>query len=708
MWRLFVLIAVLLPLGTMAEVVPVTSFEDESQLAILRPRNTRIQGVEQGVTDGAKALRVEFEPVAWPALLFIPPVPFDLRQQGELALDVTNPGNEPLLFRVRVDDDPSADGSRHSRNGAGTVQPGETRTFSFPLITSGGAAFGMKGMPAWPDSTSMGSSGYWNLDLGNIVAFQIFMASPPAVKTLIIDNVRFRPAPSLEGIVDPFGQYAHADWPGKLLEFEGFKRRRTAEREKLDETPPLLNLDRFGGWLDGPRFESTGYFRAQKYDGKWWLVTPEGSLFFSVGPDGVRPTEYTFITGREKMFSWLPGEGDPLRAYVQYVTGAVEGPITEGLAVNFLGMNVERKYGSQPFEAWAETWFRRLRAWGFNTLGNWSDARLFRRDMPYVIPGHIGGTHNRLTTNVPSAGASIHDPFDPRFAVSVRNSLRAQAEAALGDPFCLGWFVDNEISWGNRDSERNRYAVATAALAQSYAASPAKQAFVRQLQSKYGSIAALNMSWNANAASWETLSAPAILNDQVRADYSAFVKEHARAYFSTVRSELKALTPNHLYLGSRFAWYTPEAVEACAEFCDVLSFNIYQRRINSATWAFLENLDKPVIIGEFHFGALDRGMFHAGLVAATSQEERARFYQEYVRSVAAHPNFVGCHWFIAADQPLTGRTRDGENYNIGLVTITDTPYPELTEAAREVHAEIYPDRSGITPAAARERAIRRR
>ncbi len=46
------------------------------------------------------------------------------------------------------------------------------------------------------------------------------------------------------------------------------------------------------------------------------------------------------------------------------------------------------------------------------------------------------------------------------------------------------------------------------------------------------------------------------------------------------------------------------------------------------------------------------------------------------------------------DQPLTGRQYDGENYNIGFVTVTDTPYPEMVKAAREVHAEAYRRRWG--------------
>jgi hypothetical protein len=128
---------------------------------------------------------------------------------------------------------------------------------------------------------------------------------------------------------------------------------------------------------------------------------------------------------------------------------------------------------------------------------------------------------------------------------------------------------------------------------------------------------------------------------------------------------------------------------ACAEICDVISFNIYAPKLNHDTYRFLLPLDKPVIIGEFHFGALDRGMFHPGLVAAANQRERARMYEEYVNSVLDHPLFVGCHWFQYMDQPLTGRWFDGENYNIGFVSITDTPYPEMVAAARRVHGQMY-------------------
>jgi hypothetical protein len=175
----------------------------------------------------------------------------------------------------------------------------------------------------------------------------------------------------------------------------------------------------------------------------------------------------------------------------------------------------------------------------------------------------------------------------------------------------------------------------------------------------------------------------------MKEDFAGFITEFARRYFRTVRDAVKKYDPHHLYLGSRFSGYTPEVVLAAAEFCDVVSFNIYKPRIDPAEWSVLAGVDKPVIIGEFHMGALDRGMFHTGLVATADQAARVAMYQDYVRSVADHPLFVGCHYFRYNDEPLTGRPMDGENYSIGFPTVTDDVYPEMVKAAKEVNAEVY-------------------
>jgi hypothetical protein len=97
---------------------------------------------------------------------------------------------------------------------------------------------------------------------------------------------------------------------------------------------------------------------------------------------------------------------------------------------------------------------------------------------------------------------------------------------------------------------------------------------------------------------------------------------------------------------------------------------------------------RPVMIGEFHWGARDRGLPSTGLRAVASQADRGRAYRYYVEQGAALPDLVGAHYFQMNDQPVLGRY-DGENFQIGLVDVCWTPYEELVTAARETHARLY-------------------
>jgi agarase len=87
-------------------------------------------------------------------------------------------------------------------------------------------------------------------------------------------------------------------------------------------------------------------------------------------------------------------------------------------------------------------------------------------------------------------------------------------------------------------------------------------------------------------------------------------------------------------------------------------------------------------------------MLHTGLVSTPDQKARAAMYRRYVESVEDLPAFVGSHWFQYYDEPLTGRAGDGENYDIGFVSVTDTPYREMVEAAKAVSSGVYERRSG--------------
>ena len=75
-----------------------------------------------------------------------------------------------------------------------------------------------------------------------------------------------------------------------------------------------------------------------------------------------------------------------------------------------------------------------------------------------------------------------------------------------------------------------------------------------------------------------------------------------------------------------------------------------------------------------------------------SQQQRGLDYAAYVTTALAQPWCVGAHWFQYIDQPILGRS-DGENANIGLVSVADVPYPELVNQATAVNLNIYNTRA---------------
>ena len=83
----------------------------------------------------------------------------------------------------------------------------------------------------------------------------------------------------------------------------------------------------------------------------------------------------------------------------------------------------------------------------------------------------------------------------------------------------------------------------------------------------------------------------------------------------------------------------------------------------------------------------------AGLKQGSNQEERGVAYRYYVENAAADPSLVGTHWFQWIDEPSTGRF-DGENYNIGMLDVTDRPYRELIDAALATHKRLLQVHAG--------------
>jgi hypothetical protein len=144
-----------------------------------------------------------------------------------------------------------------------------------------------------------------------------------------------------------------------------------------------------------------------------------------------------------------------------------------------------------------------------------------------------------------------------------------------------------------------------------------------------------------------------------------------------------------------------EIIVASKKYFDVFSINHYGYEAPlDEIQRIYDQTGLPVIIGEFHFGTPGRGLA-PGLAQTSNMEERAVAYRYYVEKAASHPALIGAHWFQWIDQPSTGRF-DGENYNIGLVDVTDRPYPDMIKASKETFGRLLDIHSGKEPPVMRQ------
>ncbi len=415
--------------------------------------------------------------------------------------------------------------------------------------------------------------------------------------------------------------------------------------------------------------------------GRWWLVDDAGERFLSLG-----------VTT------------------VQFAQDRIQGTdISPYADAN------RKKYGGEP--AWIDAAARRLMDLGFNTMGAWSDARLATIEhqgqrLRFTENADLGAAFVGLTD--PGSDAWLHgrfpDVFDPRWDGFVRDHARQRCGGFRGNRQLIGWFTDNELSWGPDWRHGDELLVQFLNLPRERGGATAARAHLRQRYA--GDWAAFERVWVTGASGWEAWElrtqhqAPfkrppvwdqngpvermAIEGDPRReafvGDAESFTAELAERYFATTAAALEAADPGRLNFGSRFAYVPGKPVIAtAAKHLDGISFNCYDLDPRGVIGNYT-TFGKPMIIGEFSFRGRDSGLPNtkgAGPVVDT-QTQRADAYERYVRLAVADPQVIGLHWFEHADEPKEGRF-DGENSNYGIVTINDDPYVELQERMRRMN-----------------------
>ncbi|MFC5524508.1 beta-agarase [Rhodanobacter ginsengisoli] len=663
----------------------------------------RIGAAEQA-GDRVAQQRYAFQPATHPQLVLTPARgSWDWSSQGELRLRVQNAMPWAVTLRVEID---GAVPAQRLQAIVG-VPAGPAQTLVIPLQATSPRVQGMQAGPPMPfddhgQPVLVAATVEGRLDLHKVGAIRLEVPAPQAVQTLLFGRVETAPGTAAlhqayAGIVDRYGQFTRAGWPEKIATDAALR----AAVKAAPAEPPPSGRDVWGGRLDVQGLNRTGWFHTQKLDGRWQLVSPDGHAFFSLGVNAVAADGgRSYVEGREFMFHDLPPDSGAWAAfYGRSDSRRPEQAASAGIGDNhgrwfdFQAANLYRVDGNHWLAAWRSRTLDRLQAWGFNTLGDWSDAALGQAHrLPYTRSINIAGDYANVASGYDYWGR-MPDPFDPRFVQATERAVLKASADVRDDPWLLGYFADNELAWAGSGAQ-GRWGLALGTLAGD-AHSPAKQAFIATLKKEYVAPETLATAWGIALTSWDALNvtgfhapAPDEAHPAIARDYSAWLRRYADTYFRTVAEAIRRHDPHHLFLGGRFAVNTPEAVAACARYCDVVSFNIYadlpQHGFDATA---MQSLDKPVLISEFHFGSDDRGPFGKGVVSVANEAQRGTAYARFLAAAESDPQIVGAHWFQYTDQPVTGRLLDGENSHIGLVGITDIPFGGFVGAVRAANRQ---------------------
>ncbi|MBR8536162.1 hypothetical protein KDU71_11385 [Carboxylicivirga sediminis] len=668
--------------------------QSENLLNIINvsPKQYKLQNIEAVVT--SEAIICHIKAGEGGSIVFFPEDKYwDLTEWVFLSIDIENKSSQEIRFEpIIAYDNPRRGKTFYPVNNKhiGFLKANETLTYNCVMIRDKINAPDYPQYADFPQMKGMPEGvilNYAGIDARHIKALEITFpiqdferkvrlkrlyknkaALPHLYKN---DKAAFFP------FINKYGQYKHGNWPGKITNDSQFEEAIKKEKEDLKQYPGSKEWNQFGGFANGPKFEATGHFRTQKVSGRWWIIDPEGCLFWSTGVNSAGRLEIPTPTkGREHFFEGIPQKesgNKMLFARNEY---------KHGLA------NLYRKYGEHSEAKYVATSLKRMKSWGLNTLGGWSAETIGEYPEEIKLPYTV-----YINSVFPGINEKLPDVFDSRWKAELEQKIMDKASFVKDDPYFFGFFINNEIHWGNPNSlviyslEKGADCVG-------------KKIYINLLQQELKHISSFNEMTGASFKSWDELLTSKVKAGAIKV---AGLKEYnikhytnmCEVYFKTTKELIDKYAPNKMYIGCRWHGNHKNYINTsiAAKYLDILSFNAYENEVEFYPYP-AKDIDKPFIISEFNFGALDAGKFFTGLGYASSQRNRGEKYQNFVEGAMRNPRCVGTHWFMWANSTTAGRG-NGENANCGLVSMTDQIYYELISYIRKTTYEMYRYRSEI-------------
>jgi len=394
-------------------------------------------------------------------------------------------------------------------------------------------------------------------------------------------------------------------------------------------------LGKYGGDITR-KFESTGFFRVEKIDKRWWVIDPDGHPNMHIAVNSIN----TGKSGRNK------------KAFNEKFKNDTE---------------------------WIIQTAKMLESYGFNGTGSWSDTDAIlkantelEKPMVYTINWNFmsayadkrGGTYQEPGHKAyPNGTIFVFDSEFERFC----NERAKDLGKFKDDPNLYGYFSDNEMPLSIKNLE-------------GYLTLPDKN--------DPGYIAA-NKWMKEKGITLQQIT------DQHREEFLSFVSNR---YFSIVTNAIKKYDKNHMYLGCRF--YAAEKniasfMKTAGKYLDVVTINYYgswtpikKQLDNWANWT-----GKPFMITEFYTKGEDSGLANtsgAGWIVKT-QEDRGKAYQNFCLALLESKSCVGWHWFKYQDNDPTQEDAEPSNIdaNKGFIDNYYNIYKPMAEKMRQLNLDRY-------------------
>ncbi|MBR1868975.1 MAG: hypothetical protein IJ799_02795 [Bacteroidales bacterium] len=388
--------------------------------------------------------------------------------------------------------------------------------------------------------------------------------------------------------------------------------------------------DRYGGWMTGNKYDATGFFRVQKEGSRWYIVSPEGN----------------------PMVSALVG------AFV--VGGSARQQ--QALAATF-----------GTTQRWAASEMYWLRSKGFTGVaGSTSVVRGVAERMAYNVflnPMTAYVRELRKTMKVPDKMPVV---FDEGYSQELLTQM-TWLEKYSGDPFCFGVTTDDELYW--TDDMLKIY------LTVFPEGNPNRTAAQEWLDARKG-------------------CSGCTLQDADAADIQCFKAFCLEEYLKKTASAVRQAAPGTMYLGPRFykwAWElsSREMMEVAGRYVDIVCINHFTKwepsQEDLADWS--EWSGRPVMITSFDVKGEDSGLPNTGGLGwiVPTQEDRGRFYENFVISLVKSGCCVGWQWYTYMDNDPEDTTADASNKdsNKGIVAWDFSRHEPLVSHMEAVNKQLY-------------------